>query len=138
MSENITIAAAGSVMPAALAELRKFGYVITLTNNGRLCKAENGELTFVAEDMLLLLGLIKLHEARGHQWSPTEVEVDEYLEFDAARAEVADERTAVWEECGSVHVLCVSAYGDPVELGESEARDFANRLSTAIAEAGPK
>jgi len=138
MSEHLTIASAGNVLPAAFATLRRLGYVVTLTNNGRLCKAENGAQTFVAEDPLLLLGLVKLQEARGNDWAPTEAEVENYLTFDAAHIEAAYQRADVWEESGAVHILCVSSFGDPVELGEEEARDFAARLNKAIAEAGPE
>ena len=138
MSEHLTIASAGNVLPAALATLRQLGYVVTLMNNGRLRKAENGTQTLVAEDPLLLLGLVKLQEARGSEWAPTETEVENYLAFDAAHIEAAYERADVWEESGAVHVLCVSAFGDPVELGEEEARDFAARLNKAITEAGPE
>ncbi|MGS5088010.1 hypothetical protein ACVC7V_16115 [Hydrogenophaga sp. A37] len=138
MSEHLTIASAGNVLPAALATLRQLGYVVTLMNNGRLCKAENGTQTLVAEDPLLLLGLVKLQEARGNEWAPTETEVENYLAFNAAHIEAAYERADVWEESGAVHILCVSAFGDPVELGEEEARDFAARLNKAITEAGPE
>jgi hypothetical protein len=138
MSEHLSIASAGNVLPAALAALRELGYVVTLTNNSRLCKAENGTQTLVAEDALILLGLAKLQEVRGTQWAPSDAEVDSYLEFDAAHTEAAPQRTDVWEESGAVHILCVSAFGDPVELGEEEARSFAARLSEAITAAGPE
>ncbi|WP_457425962.1 hypothetical protein [Roseateles sp. P5_E7] len=133
MSEKLTLAAAGNVLPAALATLRQLGYVVTLTNNGRLFKAENGLRTFVAEDALRLLGLVKMHEIRGAEWVPTEV--DDYVALDAAHIEAAYQRADVWEESGAVHVLCISVFGDPVELGEEEARDFAARLDKAIVEA---
>lgn len=45
------------------------------------------------------------------------------------------ERTDVWATDGAVHVLCISASGDPVELGETEAKAFAKRLQQAIGEA---
>jgi hypothetical protein len=138
MSARTVLASAGNVLPAALATLRALGYVVTLTNNGRLCEAKNGDLTLVAEDSLLLLGLVKLREIRGKELVQTQAEVDDYLAFDAAHIEAAHERTDVWEESGAVHMLCVSAAGDPVELSENEARDFAFRLNKAISEVGPE
>ena len=51
------------------------GYVVTLTRNGRLFKAEKEGQALIAEDVLLLLGLAKLHEIRGDEWRPTQTEV---------------------------------------------------------------
>ena len=139
MSNRTVIASAGNVLPAAFAALRALGYVVTLTNNGRLCKAENESFTLVAEDPLLLLGLAKLHEVRGREWHPTDSQIEEYLSFDTTHREAsAMERVEVWEEHGAVHILCVSAFGDPVELGEVEAKEFAVKLNKAIGEANPE
>lgn len=130
LGEKITIAAAGNVLPAALAALNRLGYVVTA--DGRFCKAENGHQSFLAEDVLSLLGLVKLQEVRGNEWQPTDTEVDNCLVLDVATANAAYERADVWEENGAVHVICVSAFGDPVELSEEAAREFAGRLSNAI------
>ena len=139
MSNRTVIASAGNVQPAALATLRALGYVVTLTNNGRMCTAENDSLTLVAEDPLLLLGLAKLYEVRGREWHASESQVDEYLSFDTTYKEAsATERVDVWEDRGAVHVLCVSAFGDPVELSEVEARELAAKLNKAICEANPE
>ncbi len=138
MSNRTVIASAGNVLPAAFAALRALGYAVTLTSNGRLCKAEKESLTLMAEDPLLLLGLAKLHEVRGNEWHPTESQVEEYLPFDTAHRNSAAERVEVWEEHGAVHVLCVSALGDPVELGEVEATAFAANRNKAIGEANPE
>lgn len=45
------------------------------------------------------------------------------------------ERADVWAVEGAVHILSVSAYGDPVEFNDEEARAFAARLMAAIEEA---
>lgn len=45
------------------------------------------------------------------------------------------ERADVWEEQGTVHVICVAPFGDPVEMIPSEASEFAERLAIAIAKA---
>jgi len=83
MHNRLTIATGGNVLPAALAALNELGYEVTLMSDGVLCKAENANNTFLAEDPLLLLGLIKLHEIRGDAWQPTGSEVDAFLKFDA-------------------------------------------------------
>ncbi len=44
------------------------------------------------------------------------------------------ERTSVWAADGAVHMVCVSAFGDPVELSKREAQLFAEKLKLAIAE----
>lgn len=45
------------------------------------------------------------------------------------------ERTDVWATEGAVHMVCISAFGDPVELNSEEARDFSARLNAAITNA---
>lgn len=54
---------------------------------------------------------------------------------DAGSPDTAIERADVWAQNSSVHMVCTSASGDPVELSPSEARGFAQRLQLAIAEA---
>jgi hypothetical protein len=134
MSERLALSSAGNILPSALSELRALGYIVSLTDNERLCKAEKDGLVLVAEDPLHLLGLAKLHELRGCDWGPSEAEVEEYLAFDATH-QFATERAEVWAADGAVHVLCVGSLGDPVELGEVEAKEFAASLSKAIGEA---
>lgn len=45
------------------------------------------------------------------------------------------ERADVWEDQGTVHLICVTPCGDPVELTPSEAREFAIRLANAVSQA---
>ena len=45
------------------------------------------------------------------------------------------DRSDVWAEAGSVHVVCVTAFGDPVEMSTREARTFVDRVREAIAKA---
>lgn len=47
----------------------------------------------------------------------------------------AAERADVWAAEGAVHMLCISAYGDPVELSDAEAQAFSEQLQLAITEA---
>lgn len=85
MSISTTIATAGNALPSALASLRTLGYSVTQSENSALCRAENGVVSFVAEDVLLLLGLVKLYEMRGSSWQPTDQEVEAYLAFDTQK-----------------------------------------------------
>ena len=136
MPTRTVIASAGNLLPAALSSLRALGFTVSIADNGRLCKAESATCTFVAEDPLLLLGIVKLHEVRGPKWAPTDSEVEAYLAFDAPQSGSSDgERADVWEDHGSVHVLCVTDWGDPVEFGVAEAQAFAARLGEAISKA---
>ena len=135
MNDRVVIATAGNVLPAALASLRALGYVVTVAEDGQLCRAEKENVALVAEDPLLLLGLVKLYELKGREWRPSDAEVEAYLTFDEASNSVQHERADVWEEQGAVHMLCATAHGDPVELSETEAQEFASRLAGAIEKA---
>ena len=44
--------------------------------------AKKGELEFLAEDMLTLLGLISMHEVRGVHWQATDSGIDDYMLLD--------------------------------------------------------
>jgi len=69
----------GNILAAALALLRSQGYAVATEAGDPLLRAEKGGQTFVAEDPLLLLGLVKLHEMRGVRRHPTGREVPDYL-----------------------------------------------------------
>ena len=84
MHRPVTIATAGNVLPGALACLRRLGYEVSISDSGALCQARSAHCTLVAEDLVALLGLAKLHEMRGDDWRPTDEEVDAFLAFDAA------------------------------------------------------
>jgi hypothetical protein len=71
---------ASNTLAPALAVLRESGYEVTREATGdRLYRAENAHCVLTAEDPLLLLGLARLHEARGSAWPPTDAEVDAFL-----------------------------------------------------------
>jgi hypothetical protein len=132
MSEPTVIASAGNTIPAALACLRASGFAVTVSGNGRLWNAESANLKLIAEDPLTLLGLAKLYESRGAMWAPSDDEVQQHLELDATRhPSTREDRADVWEDGGVVHMICVSPFGDPVELGEVESEEFAARLEVA-------
>ncbi len=44
-------------------------------------------------------------------------------------------RSDVWVAEGAVHMLCITAWGDPVELNTEEARQFAAQLNSVISAA---
>lgn len=132
MSDPTIIAAAGNVLPAALAAVQSLGYAVKVSDNGHQYKAVGSACTLIADDPLLLLGLAKLHELRGNHWHPTETEVGQFLAFDSSQSHVITERAEVWESQGAVHMLCVDSFGDPVEMTEDEALAFAERLKAAI------
>jgi hypothetical protein len=127
------IASAGNVLAPALAEVVAAGYRVEVSLDGSEWQAIGPQANLTATDPLSLLGLVRLFEARGGEWRPTDQEVESLLVLNTqgGRAKVA-ERVDVWEESGAVHVLCVTPEGDPVELAEHEARAFAARLAKAI------
>jgi hypothetical protein len=77
------IADAGNVLvPAYLALIQK-GYSVSCEKLGSeeedLWIAENSSNRFVAEDPLLLLGLITLYEIRGEKWQASDNEIEAFL-----------------------------------------------------------
>ncbi len=134
MNDHRTIiAAAGNTLAPALACIRASGYTVTAAPHGKLLRAEGPTATLIADDLLSLLGLVKLHEMRGLEWRPTDTEVEELLANDSTETSAfTAERIDVWEVQGAVHVLCVTPDGDPVELSANEARAFAEQLAKAI------
>jgi hypothetical protein len=83
MSPKTTIATAGNtIIPAYLALLQK-GYSISCESRAGAAKelwvAEDASTRFIAEDPLLLLGLVGLYEIRGERWPATDSEIEEFL-----------------------------------------------------------
>ncbi|HEY9026828.1 MAG TPA: hypothetical protein VIP05_21220 [Burkholderiaceae bacterium] len=83
MDRKIKIAAAGNVMPGALACLKSLGFAVSTDGNG--WRAESESRAFWADDPLLLLGLVKLHDLRGDEWRPSDAEVEDYLALSGER-----------------------------------------------------
>ena len=84
MASIIRIAtAANTLAPAWLAILEK-GYEVTkqLIGERELFLATKGDLEFIAEDTVALLGLIGMYEARGENWKATDAEIDAYMVLD--------------------------------------------------------
>jgi Holliday junction resolvase len=67
-------------MAPSLAALKRLGYAVyRIPGSGSLLKAESADVSLVAEDPLLLLGLAKLFEVRGASWQASDEEVDAWL-----------------------------------------------------------
>jgi hypothetical protein len=47
----------------------------------------------------------------------------------------ADFRTAAWADGASVQAICVTVFGDPVDMGTDEAQRFAKELHEAVEQA---
>ena len=78
------IASAGNtIVPAYLSLLRK-GIIVSReradTDTGELWHAEAGGNSFIAEDLVQLLGLVALFEVRCESWKASGVEIERFLE----------------------------------------------------------
>jgi len=69
-------AAANLLTPAYLAILDR-GY--SVREDGGLLFATRGDDTFMAEDTILLLGVIALAEARGENWRATDEQIADFV-----------------------------------------------------------
>ncbi|HEY4082070.1 MAG TPA: hypothetical protein VGM81_15370 [Burkholderiaceae bacterium] len=83
MDRKTKIAAAGNVMPGALACLKSLGFDVSREEDS--WRAESALCVFVADDPLMLLGLVKFHDMRGDDWRPSDAEVDEFLALDGGQ-----------------------------------------------------
>lgn len=83
MTARPVIATAGNVLAPALAALHALGYAVSrVPESPSLLRAESAEVTLIAEDPLLLLGLAKLFELRGADWQASNAELETWLAFD--------------------------------------------------------
>ena len=71
------VTAANVFTPAYLTILDK-GYAVQKRGEDLLI-ATRGDDTFIAEDPILLLGLIAVGEARGENWQATDGEIDDFI-----------------------------------------------------------
>jgi hypothetical protein len=75
--------AANTVVPAYLA-IQQRGLLVhsepsAVTESGTVWIAENAERRFVAEDLVMLLGLIAMYESRGPNWQASDEEIDQFV-----------------------------------------------------------
>jgi hypothetical protein len=72
--------AGNTVVPAILA-LERLGFTVAIERTGddEEVRATRGDESYLADDPVAVLGLVKLIEVRGWDWSPTDEEIDEVL-----------------------------------------------------------
>lgn len=83
MSERIA-SAGNTVVPAVLA-LESLGYTVMRRDSGR--EPPNDEWwtatgplgEFIAEDPVMVLGLVAMRDTRGPDWKPTDAEIDDFM-----------------------------------------------------------
>ncbi len=68
--------AAGNTVAPAIQTLKSLGYKVTLSDGLQLLTAEKGGNSFVADDPVTVLGLIKMHEVRGADWQVPDEELE--------------------------------------------------------------
>lgn len=75
------IATAGNTVVPALLALEKLGFVVAIEQSGdaELFRATRGDETYLAEDPVAVLGLVKLVEMRSWEWQPSDLEIDEVM-----------------------------------------------------------
>jgi hypothetical protein len=75
------IATAGNTAVPALLVLESLGFTVYVERGaiGDLFRAARGEETYVGEDPVAVLGLVKLVEARGWDWQAADSDIDEVL-----------------------------------------------------------
>jgi len=73
-----TITTAGNTVVPALLTLEALGFDVHIerTSSGDQCTATRNEETYVAADPVEVLGLVRLVEVRGWDWSATDEEID--------------------------------------------------------------
>jgi hypothetical protein len=80
MTNRMQLVAAGNTLAPALGILRELGYTVTRVRSPDLSyRAENETCIFIADDLLALLGLVKIYEVRGLNWQPNDAEVQDIL-----------------------------------------------------------
>jgi hypothetical protein len=77
------IATAGNTVVPALLALEKLGFSVSVERDGDgrdLFQAVKGEESYIAEDPVSVLGLVKLVEMRGWEWQPSDLEIEDTLQ----------------------------------------------------------
>jgi hypothetical protein len=81
-SEKWTVATSGNVLVPAYLALQQRGYSVRREQRAEgeeLWYAENDSHQFIAEDPVLLLGLVAMVETRGDSWYAADDEIRDYL-----------------------------------------------------------
>jgi hypothetical protein len=69
------LTSAGNVIIPAIKTIGELGYKFRIDNVENLCIAEKDGNTFIAEDPIAVLGLIKMYEVKGNQWQVSDEEI---------------------------------------------------------------
>ncbi len=78
MKKKFRIAAASNVLIPIYYLLNEKGFTLNRTDRG--WAAENEEAKFIAEDLMLLAGLIYLWEHKGDDWKVDDEKIDAFWE----------------------------------------------------------
>lgn len=80
MTNKTRLAAVANTLAPALGILQELGYVVTRDKATEpQYQAENDSCIFIADDLLTLLGLVKIYETRGAAFQPSDDEVQRIL-----------------------------------------------------------
>lgn len=76
-----SISAAGNTLVPAILALEALGFKVRMKSyeDFDLCEASRGDETYVADDPMTVLGLIKLIEVRTWEWEATDEQIGEML-----------------------------------------------------------
>jgi len=76
------ISTGGNTVIPALLILEKLGFVIRIeaAEGDERVRATRGDETYLADDPVALLGLVKLIEERGWEWQPDDAEISAAIE----------------------------------------------------------
>jgi hypothetical protein len=76
-----TIATAGNTVVPGLLALEKLGFDVSVSRDGdrQYGRASRGQETYVGDDPIEVLGLVKLIEMRGWEWRAQDSEIDEAM-----------------------------------------------------------
>jgi hypothetical protein len=76
-----TISTAGNTVVPGLLALESLGFTVSIERAGGrdLFRATRGEETYVADDPVAVLGLVKLVEVRGWEWCATDPDLERVL-----------------------------------------------------------
>ncbi|MCO4855220.1 hypothetical protein MKD49_01855 [Herbaspirillum sp. WGmk3] len=76
-AQPLLCAAANVEVPAYLVLSQK-AYIVTATGNDGWYAEKDG-MSFQAESLIELLGLVSMYEARGPKWAAADQEIDDFL-----------------------------------------------------------
>jgi hypothetical protein len=75
------IASAGNTVVPALLALERLGFTVSVERDGpfEIFRATRGEESYLADDPVCVLGLVRLVETRGWEWRAGDAEIEEVM-----------------------------------------------------------